>query len=124
MAQIIKTNNDMENDRLEYVTNAFHELKNPLTTIGIACDLIRTNEVGEFECDSYLDIVSNECRRMKNIIDATIKALKHNYFDVDFEDDLLGGVVSIETDGGLEYIPYYAWDNREAGKMKVWVPFR
>ncbi|MCQ2149439.1 MAG: glycoside hydrolase family 127 protein [Bacteroidales bacterium] len=45
-------------------------------------------------------------------------------FDVDFEDDLLGGVVSIETDGGLEYIPYYAWDNREAGKMKVWVPFR
>ncbi|MCQ2322021.1 MAG: HAMP domain-containing histidine kinase [Bacteroidales bacterium] len=83
MAQIIKTNNDMENDRLEYVTNAFHELKNPLTTIGIACDLIRTNEIGEFDCDSYLDIISNECRRMKNIIDDTIKALKHNYFDID-----------------------------------------
>jgi len=26
------------------------------------------------------------------------------------------------TDGTATYIPYYAWDNRTAGKMKVWVP--
>ena len=38
-----------------------------------------------------------------------------------FEKDLLTGVVSI-TDGRALYIPYYTWDNRSAGKMKVWVP--
>jgi hypothetical protein len=39
----------------------------------------------------------------------------------------LGGIVEIsaQTPGGvLTYIPYYAWGNREAGKMKVWVPFK
>ena len=24
----------------------------------------------------------------------------------------------------LVLIPYFAWDNREAGKMKVWIPFK
>ena len=40
--------------------------------------------------------------------------------------DKLGGIVEISAktpEGVLTYIPYYAWDNREAGKMKVWVPF-
>ena len=38
-----------------------------------------------------------------------------------FEKDFLTGVVSI-TDGRALYIPYYTWDNRSPGKMKVWVP--
>lgn len=43
-----------------------------------------------------------------------------------FEPDLLGGVVSITAVNGddtYKFIPYYAWDNREAGKMKVWVNY-
>ena len=24
----------------------------------------------------------------------------------------------------LTFIPYFAWDNREAGKMKVWIPLK
>ena len=46
-------------------------------------------------------------------------------YETRFEEELLGGVVTIEASSGdtvLRYIPYYAWDNREAGKMKVWVP--
>ena len=46
-------------------------------------------------------------------------------FDVAFEPGKLHGIVSIEAHAGsqtLNYIPYYSWDNREAGKMKVWVP--
>ena len=44
-----------------------------------------------------------------------------------FKEDLLGGVVTISTvsDGpALNYIPYYAWDNREPGRMRVWVPLK
>ena len=40
--------------------------------------------------------------------------------------DKLGGIVEIAArteDAVLTFIPYYAWDNREAGKMKVWVPY-
>lgn len=46
-------------------------------------------------------------------------------FETTFEKDLLNGVVTIDAKVGdkeLKYIPYYSWDNREAGKMKVWVP--
>jgi DUF1680 family protein len=38
-----------------------------------------------------------------------------------YDKDFLAGVVRI-TDGSATYIPYYTWDNRMAGKMKVWVP--
>lgn len=46
-------------------------------------------------------------------------------FTTAFVPDFLKGVVTIDAKVGestLKYIPYYAWDNREAGKMKVWVP--
>ncbi|MBQ9819117.1 MAG: glycoside hydrolase family 127 protein, partial [Bacteroidales bacterium] len=42
-----------------------------------------------------------------------------------FDAALLGGVEKIDAvvpgHPTLHYIPYYAWDNREAGPMKVWV---
>ena len=46
-------------------------------------------------------------------------------FKTAFEPELLRGVVSLSAEAGgraLKLIPYYAWDNREAGKMKVWLP--
>ena len=46
-------------------------------------------------------------------------------FEEAFEPELLRGVVTLNTvsgDRSLKFIPYYAWDNREAGKMKVWIP--
>ena len=47
-------------------------------------------------------------------------------FDASFDEDLLGGVVKIKAWNGsraLNYVPYYSWDNREAGRMKVWVDY-
>lgn len=44
-----------------------------------------------------------------------------------FEPTLLGGVCTItanQTEGKLTFIPYYAWDNREPGKMAVWIPVK
>ena len=56
-------------------------------------------------------------------IDA-VRIAEDEKFDTAFEKDLLGGIVSIQAAGGGRYIPYYAWDNRAAGKMKVWVDLR
>ena len=43
-----------------------------------------------------------------------------------YKKDLLGGIVALDVhnpDGSsLRMVPYYAWDNREAGAMKVWLP--
>ncbi|MGP1436200.1 MAG: glycoside hydrolase family 127 protein [Phocaeicola sp.] len=44
----------------------------------------------------------------------------------EFDDTLLGGVVKVranDKDKVINFIPYYAWDNREAGKMKVWIDY-
>lgn len=44
-----------------------------------------------------------------------------------FEPGLLEGVVTITAANGddlYKFVPYYAWDNREPGKMKVWVDYK
>lgn len=44
-----------------------------------------------------------------------------------FRPDLLGGVVEVtarNAQGTLRLVPYYAWDNREAGRMKVWIDYK
>ena len=47
-------------------------------------------------------------------------------FNETFNSSLLNGVTTIEaiTDNkNIKFIPYYAWDNREAGRMKVWIDY-
>ena len=55
----------------------------------------------------------------------SLQIVENTAFDTHFKADKLGGIVEVTAHTGeqtLNYIPYYAWDNREAGKMKVWVP--
>lgn len=43
-----------------------------------------------------------------------------------FVSDILNGIKTIKTNGRAQsatFIPYYAWDNRKAGKMRVWIPY-
>jgi len=47
-------------------------------------------------------------------------------FTENFDKDLLCGIMQIDAssdDSTLHFIPYYSWDNREAGKMKLWIDF-
>lgn len=51
---------------------------------------------------------------------------KKTTFKAIFDASLLNGVEKVQAVNGNEtinFIPYYAWDNREAGKMKVWVDY-
>ena len=48
-------------------------------------------------------------------------------FDTDFQTTLLDGVqtiLAVDGDELIHFIPYYSWDNREAGKMKVWIDYK
>ncbi|MDR2859496.1 MAG: glycoside hydrolase family 127 protein, partial [Mediterranea sp.] len=45
-------------------------------------------------------------------------------FTATFNPSLLNGVMTVKAASGdreLTFIPYYSWDNREAGEMKVWI---
>lgn len=47
-------------------------------------------------------------------------------FQTAFVSDILNGIKTIKTNGRAQsatFIPYYAWDNRKAGKMRVWTPY-
>ncbi len=54
----------------------------------------------------------------KNIDEITISP--DDEFKPVYEADLLDGVVTLNN-AKLKAIPYYAWSNRGAGKMKVWI---
>lgn len=48
-------------------------------------------------------------------------------FQTRFEPQLLDGITVISTRANgqrLTFIPYYAWDNREPGRMKVWLEYK
>ena len=54
------------------------------------------------------------------------KLAANTTFKTAFDANLLDGVETIEatTDGQtIRLIPYYAWDNREAGRMQVWIDY-
>ena len=41
--------------------------------------------------------------------------------------DLLNKYITLKTgnnDNELTFIPYFAWDNRQPGKMKVWIDLK
>ncbi|GAB1416810.1 glycoside hydrolase family 127 protein [Paludibacter sp.] len=47
-------------------------------------------------------------------------------YNVNYEPNMLGGiqVINALSNGNTyTFIPYYSWDNRDAGKMKVWIDY-
>jgi len=56
----------------------------------------------------------------------TLNLSRFSAFSYSYDPSLLGGMVRItakDNQNVLNYIPYFAWDNREAGRMKVWVKY-
>jgi DUF1680 family protein len=62
-----------------------------------------------------------------NKTDFDKKTLRPNTpYILEFEPNLLNGILKITTfldKDNITLIPYYTWDNREAGKMKVWIDY-
>ena len=53
--------------------------------------------------------------------------VKEGDFKVQQKTEFLGEITTIQAVTGeqrLLFVPYYAWDNREAGKMKVWIDYQ
>jgi DUF1680 family protein len=55
-----------------------------------------------------------------------IALLPDTKYQATFQPSLLNGVTTVTAKNGdkaFTLIPYYAWDNREAGEMKVWIDY-
>jgi DUF1680 family protein len=52
---------------------------------------------------------------------SALKASRDEDYQAEYHGDLLGGVTVIKGKS-LTAVPYYAWDNRAAGEMEVWIP--
>ncbi len=53
-----------------------------------------------------------------------VRITEHSRFSSSYQKFLLGGVNSIQVKNGgenFDMIPYFLWDNRMPGKMKVWL---
>ncbi|MBQ9411173.1 MAG: glycoside hydrolase family 127 protein [Bacteroidales bacterium] len=53
----------------------------------------------------------------------SITVARGTRFETAWQPELLGGVNTITSSEGAVFVPYYAWDNREAGRMKVWIDY-
>ncbi|MCK4991157.1 MAG: glycoside hydrolase family 127 protein, partial [Bacteroidales bacterium] len=60
---------------------------------------------------------AEECDNEVDVLEAAVDNDSH--FAVEYHPELLGGVNMLEADS-LRLVPYYAWANREVGKMNVW----
>ena len=55
-----------------------------------------------------------------------LKIAANTSFNAQFNPKLLNGITTIKattTELAITLIPYYTWDNRKAGKMKVWIDY-
>jgi signal transduction histidine kinase len=57
-----------ESTRRSFIANVSHELKTPMTTISGFVDGVLDGTVPEEKRDQYLEIVSNECKRLSRLV--------------------------------------------------------
>ncbi len=97
----------MENIYFDFVANAFHELKSPLTTIMLVSEIIMKQEFDNISMQRCLSMIYEEAGRMKSIVNNTINSLKNNYFNIDVSqkcdiNEILERVVVSEDLGDID----------------------
>lgn len=73
MAQALST---LETSRRNFIANISHELKTPMTTIGGYIDAIMDGTISRDKQDHYLQIVSNEVKRLSRLVVAMLNLSK------------------------------------------------
>lgn len=110
VAELSSSFNEMSNalSQLEYmrrsfVANVSHELKTPMTTIGGFIDGILDGTIDKENQDHYLQIVSNEVKRLSRLVQSMLNLSrlesgeqKPNFADNDLKDIVLSTVFSFE----------------------------
>lgn len=93
----------LESSRRSFVANVSHELKTPMTTIGGFVDGILDGTISEDKRDEYLQIVSNEVKRLSRLVVSMLNLskieageLKLKYSDFDISSVIIDCVLNFE----------------------------
>ncbi len=94
---------ELENMRRNFIANVSHELRTPMTTIGGFIDGIIDGTIEKDKTDYYLQIVSNEVKRMTRLVEGMLNLskleagkIKIHPTDFDFKELVIDVVLSQE----------------------------
>ncbi len=94
-----------ENIRKDFVANVSHELRTPMTSIGGFIDGILDGTIPEKDTKKYLDIVSNEIKRLTRLVTSMFELSKLesgekqlNLQEFNFTETLISILISKESD--------------------------
>lgn len=64
--------------KTEFINNMTHEIKTPIATIGLACEMLKDNTVDNNESirNNFVNIISDENRRMQMLIETILQNAK------------------------------------------------
>lgn len=67
--------NEMKND---FVNNMTHEIKTPIASIGLACEMLQDSSISTDEASRqvYVGMISNENRRMRTLVETILQSSK------------------------------------------------
>ena len=71
-------------------------------------------------CRGPLVYCLEEADNPGSAFDAAAVSSETNFTD-SWQPELLGGIATLTSSDGAVFIPYYSWDNRAPGRMKVWI---
>ncbi|MBQ2508138.1 MAG: GHKL domain-containing protein [Bacteroidales bacterium] len=85
---------EMKND---FISNMTHEIKTPLTNIGLACEMLQTPEISTdpTNLNTYLTVIDNENRRMRVLIESILRSSKMSSknFNLNFQDVDINAII-------------------------------
>ena len=84
--------------KTDFINNMTHEIKTPIATIGLACEMLQDESVASNPENSatYIGIISDENRRMRLLIETILQNAKmsNKNFKIDFQEIELNPIVN------------------------------
>lgn len=74
----IKNQRELDEMKTDFINNMTHEIKTPISTISLACEILQDKTISESEGTrkQYLGIIDNENKKMRLLIDRMLQSAK------------------------------------------------
>ncbi len=74
----ISVQRKLDEMRTDFISNMTHEIKTPIATIGLACEMLQDSSVNSNQqtCNNFVNIISDENRRMRILIETILQSSK------------------------------------------------
>lgn len=76
--RIINNQRKLDEMKNDFISNMTHEIKTPIATIGLACEMLQDKSIScdETYRDNYIGMIGNENRRMRTLVETILQSSK------------------------------------------------